>query len=183
MNFITKITPLLILLVFAAMNAPGVNAFEPDLSSEIQLDVKRAILQIKNRDPSVQKFFDNSAGYAIYPNVGKGGFMIGGAYGRGLVIVNEQVDGDTTVSQLSIGAQIGGQKYSLYIFFKDQVALERFKRENFEFSAQASAVAVTSGAAATTSYDDGVAVFIISDGGLMAEASIGGQRFTYEPRN
>lgn len=183
MKFITKITPVLILLAFAAINAPGVKAFEPDLSSEIQLDVKRAILQIKNRDPSVQKFFDNSAGYAIFPNVGKGGFMIGGAYGRGLVIVNEQVDGNTSVSQLSIGAQIGGQKYSLYIFFKDQVALERFKRENFEFSAQASAVAVTSGAASTTSYDDGVAVFTISDGGLMAEASIGGQRFTYEARN
>lgn len=183
MNFITKISPLLILLAFAAMNPPGVKAFEPDLSSEIQLDVSRAILNIRERDPSVQTFFDNSAGYAIFPSVGKGGFMIGGAYGRGLVIVNQQVDGDTTVSQLTLGAQIGAQKYSLYIFFKDQVSLERFKRENFEFSAQASAVAVTSGAAATTSYDNGVAVFTISDGGLMAEASIGGQRFTYEARD
>lgn len=183
MNFITKIATFLILLTFAAMNAPGVKAFEPDLSSEIELDVKRAILNIKTRDPSVQKFFDNSAGYAIFPNVGKGGFMLGGAYGRGLVIANEQVDGDTTVSQLTLGAQVGGQKYALYIFFKDQVALERFKRENFEFSAQASAVAVTSGAAATTSYDQGVAVFTISGGGLMAEASVGGQRFSYQARD
>lgn len=183
MNFITKIAPLLILLAFAAMNPPGVAAFEPDLSSEIELDVKRAILNLRKSDPSIQKFFDNSAGYAVFPNVGKGGFMIGGAYGRGLVIVNQQVDGDATVSQLTLGAQIGAQKYSLYIFFKDQVALERFKREHFEFSAQASAVAVTSGAAATTSYDGGVAVFTISDGGLMAEASVGGQRFSYNPRN
>jgi len=157
-------------------------AFEPDLSSELQLDVARAILNLKQRDPGVQKFFDSAAGYAVFPNVGKGGFMIGGAYGKGLVIVNEQVDGYSTVTQFTIGAQIGAQKYSLYIFFKDQVALEYFKRENFEFSAQATAVAVTAGAAANTSYDAGVAVFTIADGGLMAEATLGGQQFTYEPR-
>lgn len=157
-------------------------AFEPNLNSELELDVARAILNLKQRDPGVQKFFDNAAGYAVFPNIGKGGFMIGGAYGRGLVIVNEQVDGDSTMTQFTIGAQIGAQKYSLYIFFKDQVALEYFKRENFEFSAQATAVAVTAGAAANTSYDAGVAVFTIADGGLMAEATLGGQQFTYEPR-
>ena len=157
-------------------------AFDPNLNDELELDVARAILNIKKRDPGVQKFFDNAAGYAVFPNVGKGGFMLGGAYGRGLVIVNEQVDGDTTVTQFTIGAQVGAQKYSLYIFFRDQVALERFKRENFEFSAQASAVAVTAGAAANTSYDAGVAVFTIADGGLMAEATLGGQQFSYKPR-
>jgi lipid-binding SYLF domain-containing protein len=157
-------------------------AFEPDLNSELQLDVARAILNLKERDPGVQKFFDSAAGYAVFPNVGKGGFMIGGAYGKGLVIVNEQVDGYSTVTQFTIGAQIGAQKYSLYLFFKDQVALEYFKRENFEFSAQATAVAVTAGAAANTSYDAGVAVFTIADGGLMAEATLGGQQFSYEPR-
>jgi lipid-binding SYLF domain-containing protein len=159
-----------------------VAAFEPDLNSELQLDVARAILNLKQRDPGVQKFFDNAAGYAVFPNVGKGGFMLGGAYGKGLVIVNEQVDGYSTMTQFTVGAQIGAQKYSLYIFFKDQVALEHFKRENFEFSAQATAVAVTAGAAANTSYDAGVAVFTIADGGLMAEATIGGQQFSYEPR-
>jgi lipid-binding SYLF domain-containing protein len=173
---------LLTLALLVTVPNGRVAAFEPSLNDELELDVARAILNLKQRDPGVQKFFDNAAGYAVFPNVGKGGFMLGGAYGKGLVIVNEQVDGDTTVTQFTIGAQIGAQKYSLYIFFRDQVALERFKQENFEFSAQATAVAVTAGAAANTSYDAGVAVFTIADGGLMAEATIGGQQFSYEPR-
>jgi lipid-binding SYLF domain-containing protein len=176
-RIVTLITTLLLLA-----GSPPAAAFEPDLNDQMQLEVARAILNIKKRDPGVQKFFDNAAGYAVFPNVGKGGFMIGGAWGKGLVIVNGQVDGYSTVTQFTIGAQIGAQKYSLYLFFKDQVALEYFKRENFEFSAQASAVAVTNGAAANTSYDAGVAVFTIADGGLMAEATIGGQQFSYEPR-
>jgi lipid-binding SYLF domain-containing protein len=176
-RIVTLITTLLLLA-----GSPPAAAFEPDLNDQMQLEVARAILTIKKRDPGVQKFFDNAAGYAVFPNVGKGGFMIGGAWGKGLVIVNGQVDGYSTVTQFTIGAQIGAQKYSLYLFFKDQVALEYFKRENFEFSAQASAVAVTNGAAANTSYDAGVAVFTIADGGLMAEATIGGQQFSYEPR-
>ena len=147
-----------------------VAAFEPDLNSELQLDVARAILNLKQRDPGVQKFFDNSAGYAVFPNVGKGGFMIGGAYGKGLVIVNEQVDGYSTMTQFTVGAQIGAQKYSLYIFFKDQVALEHFKRGNFEFGAQASAVAITKGASADANYDKGVVIFTHAGGGLMVEA-------------
>lgn len=181
-HFMKRLILIFVSSILLSLLAAEAQAFEPDLSSEIELDVTRAILNIKEQDPSIQRFFDESAGYAVYPNVGKGGFMLGGAYGRGLVIVNEQVDGETTVSQISLGAQIGGQKYSLYIFFKDQVALEYFKRENFEFSAQASAVAATAGAAAGTSYDGGVAVFIIADGGLMAEASVAGQKFTYKPR-
>jgi len=173
---------LLAAALFVMAPTDRASAFEPDLNNELELDVARAILNIKQRDPGVQAFFDNAAGYAVFPNVGKGGFMIGGAYGKGLVIVNEQVDGYTTMTQFTVGAQIGAQKYSLFIFFKDQVALEYFKRENFEFSAQATAVAVTAGAAANTSYDAGVAVFTITDGGLMAEATIGGQQFSYEPR-
>lgn len=178
MNRIARLLALLSLLSLG----PTAMAFDPDLNDEMQLDVARAILTLKQRDPGVQKFFDNSAGYAVFPSIGKAGFMIGGAYGRGLVIVNEQVDGDATMTQFTIGAQIGAQKYSMVIFFKDQVALEYFKRENFEFSAQATAVAVTNGAAANTSYDAGVAVFTIADGGLMAEATLGGQQFSYEPR-
>lgn len=165
-----------------ALGCGNATAFDPNVNDAMELDVARAILNIRKRDPGIQKFFENSAGYAVFPSVGKGGFMIGGAYGKGLVIANQQVDGYTTVTQFTIGAQVGAQKYSLFIFFRDQVALEHFKRENFEFSAQATAVAVTAGAAANTSYDAGVAVFMIAEGGLMAEASVGGQRFTYTPR-
>ncbi len=158
-------------------------AFEPDTANKMELEVARAILDIKTKDPGIQRFFDDSAGYAVFPSVGKGGIVVGGAFGRGLVIVNEQVDGFASLSQATIGLQLGGQKYSQFIFFKDQTALNHFKRGNFEFGAQATAVAITAGASADAAYDAGVAVFTIAGGGLMAEASIGGQRFSYEPKN
>lgn len=169
------------LLLISVFSAP-LMAFEPDSSDKMQLDVKVAILDIKARDPGIQAFFDNSAGYAVYPSVGKGGFIVGGAFGRGLVLVNEQVDGYTSLSQATIGLQIGGQKYAQFIFFKDETALNHFKRGNFEFGAQASAVAITAGASADAAYDTGVAVFTVAAGGLMLEGTVGGQRFSYEPR-
>lgn len=160
-----------------------VEAFEPNTSNEMELDVQKAILEILDKSPGMQKFFDESEGYAVFPSVGKGGFVVGGAFGRGLVIVNEQVDGYTSLSQATIGAQIGGQKYSQFIFFKDQNALDNFKRGNFEFSAQASAVAITASTSVDTNYDAGVAVFTHAGGGLMAEATLGGQKFSYAPKN
>jgi lipid-binding SYLF domain-containing protein len=161
----------------------NVLAFEPDTSDKMELDVKRAILEIKQKNPGIERFFEGAAGYAVFPSVGKGGLVVGGAFGRGLVIVNEQVDGYTSLSQATIGAQIGGQKYAQFIFFKDETALNSFKRGNFEFGAQASAVAITAGASVDANYDGGVAVFTNAGGGLMAEASVGGQRFKYEPKN
>jgi len=160
----------------------GVWAFEPDVNDELQLDVAKAILAIKRADPGIQAFFDNAAGYAVFPSVGKGGLVVGGAYGKGLVIVDEQVDGYTSMVQATIGLQIGGQKYAQFIFFKDDVAIGHFQRGNFEFGAQASAVAITKGASADASYDGGVAVFTHAAGGLMVEGSVGGQQFTYEPK-
>ena len=158
------------------------SAFEPDTKDAMELDVARAIVNIKQADPGIETFFENAAGYAVFPSVGKGGFVIGGAYGKGLVIVNEQVDGYTSMSQATVGLQAGGQKYAQFIFFRDQAALEGFKRGNFEFGAQASAVAVTKGASADANYDKGVVVFTQAGGGLMLEGSVGGQKFTYEPK-
>lgn len=155
-------------------------AFEPDTNNSLQLDVKKAIIDIKAADPGIETFFENAAGYAVFPSVGKGGIVIGGAYGKGLVIVNEKVDGYTTMSQATIGLQLGGQKYAQFIFFKDDTAIGHFKRGNFEFGAQASAVAITAGASRDAAYDSGVAVFTQAQGGLMFEGTIGGQRFTYQ---
>ena len=177
----TLLTTLLIVLLLAVFASP-LSAFEPNTSDKLELEVARAILDIKSADPGIETFFENAAGYAVYPSVGKGGFVVGGAYGKGLVIVNEQVDGHTTMTQASIGLQVGGQKYSQFIFFRDQVALEHFKRGNFEFGAQASAVAATAGASADANYNQGVAIFTHASGGLMAEGSVGGQRFTYAPK-
>ena len=156
-------------------------AFEPDPNDKQQLAAAEAILDITEKDPSIQRFFDESAGYAVFPTVGKGGVGIGGARGKGLVIVNGKVVGHTTLTQLTVGLQLGGQTYSEFIFFKDNAALEQFQRGDFEMGAQASAVAVTAGASADANYDKGVAVFTNVTGGLMYEATISGQNFKYEP--
>ena len=171
----------IILSIAALLMAGPVFAFQPDVNDELQLDVAKAILAIKRADPGIETFFDNAAGYAAFPSVGKGGIVVGGAYGKGLVIVGERVDGRTTMTQATVGLQLGGQVYSQFIFFKDEAAIANFKRGNFEFGAQASAVAATKGASADTSYDKGVAVFTNASGGLMVEGSVGGQKFTYEP--
>jgi lipid-binding SYLF domain-containing protein len=165
-------------LIAALSNAMS---FEPDTSDQLQLDVAKAILDIKKADPGIEKFFDSAAGYAVFPEVGKGGIGLGGAYGKGLVIVGDKAIGRTSLNQVTIGLQLGGQVYQQFIFFKDVTALENFQRGNFEFGAQASAVAITLGASADATYDNGVAVFTHTEGGLMLEASIGGQKFTYYP--
>ncbi len=166
--------------ILGLLSSSAAFAFEPDTSDALQLDVAKAILDVKKADPGIETFFENSAGYAVFPKVGKGGIGVGGAYGKGLVIAGDKAVGRTSLSQVSIGLQLGGQVYAEFIFFKDEVALKSFERGNFEFGAQASAVAVSAGASADADYDKGVAIFTHVGGGLMAEASVGGQKFTYE---
>lgn len=147
-------------------------------------------------------FFDTAYGYALFPSVGKGGFGIGGAYGEGRVYAKKKYVGDTSLSQLTIGLQLGGQAYSQIIFFQDKRAFNEFTGGNFEFGAQATAVAITAGASASATttgssatasggknnaetkgkYYKGMATFTVAKGGLMYEASIGGQKFKYTPK-
>ena len=150
-------------------------------------------------------FFAKSYGYAVFPTIGKGGIGIGGAYGKGRVYAQDNYVGDTSVTQLSVGFQLGGQAYSQIIFFEDKRAFDEFTSGNFEFGAQASAVAITAGASAEatttgtsagasggkhdattttvgTEFHKGMAVFTVAKGGLMYEASIGGQKFSYTPK-
>jgi lipid-binding SYLF domain-containing protein len=162
-------------------------------------------------DDTIQRFrvaekdanlFDTAYGYAVFPTIGKAGAVLGAAHGTGRVYVNGQHVADTTMNQLSVGPQLGGQAYSQVIFFEDKRAFDEFASGHYEFGAQASAVAITAGASAqattggagvgasgtrnhaTTAshYRDGMAVFTIAKGGLMHEASIGGQRFSYRPK-
>lgn len=140
---------------------------------------RSALASFIDKDPGLQRWVDQAHGYAVFPNIGKGGFWIGGGFGRGVVFEQGRPVGRASVSQATIGPQIGAQSYSQVIFFRDEKALRRFQREQFEFSAQATAVAATEGRAATTSYEKGVAVFNHARGGLMAEASVGGQKFRY----
>jgi lipid-binding SYLF domain-containing protein len=141
--------------------------------------VAEAIANFKNHDPDLKLFFEKAYGYAVFPTVGKGGIGIGGAYGQGEVYKKGKFIGTTSLSQLTIGFQLGGQAYSELIFFKDQKTLTDFTAGNFEFGAQVSAVAVTAGASADADYNNGVAIFTLARGGLMYEASVGGQKFTF----
>ncbi len=173
-------TALLFITFVLLASTSSLWAFEPDTSDELQLSVAKAILDLKNKDPGMKKFFDGAAGYAVFPSVGKGGIGIGGAHGKGIVIVDNKAVGRTSLSQVTVGFQLGGQVYAQFIFFKDATALGHFQRGNWEMGAQASAVAVTLGASADADYDKGVAVFTNVGGGLMYEASVGGQKFKYE---
>ena len=148
---------------------------------EIQSESQRAMERFVATDSSMEAHFQNAYGYAIFPNVGRGGAGVGGAYGRGTVYEQGDLIGYCDLSQGTIGFQLGGQAYSQVIFFQHKGALDRFTSGEFAFAAQASAVAATAGASADAAYDGGVMVFTMTRGGLMYEASIGGQKFTFEP--
>jgi len=139
---------------------------------------KKALLK---QNSSLEVFFSDSAGYVIFPNVGKGGFIVGGASGNGAVYENGELIGMADLKKLNIGLQAGGQAIIEVIFFETKTDLERFKENKFQFAAEASAVAVKSGIAFNAKYKDGVAVFALPKAGLMADASVGGQKFKYKP--
>lgn len=181
------------LLLFSLLAAPFASALADEYSDTIKLF----------RDAGAsKKLFDTAYGYAVFPTIGKGGMVLGAAHGSGRAYVGGKHVGDTSMTQLTVGPQLGGQAYSQIIFFQDKRAFSDFASGNFEFGAQASAVAITAGASAqattggagvgasgtqnhaTTAshYHDGMAVFTIAKGGLMYEASIGGQKFSYRAK-
>jgi lipid-binding SYLF domain-containing protein len=147
-------------------------------------------------------FFQNSYGYAVFPTIGKGGLVVGGAHGSGHVYVHGKYVGDTSMTQVSVGLQAGGQAFSQIIFFEDKRAFDEFAKGNYEFGADASAVAITAAAGASAGttgasadasggkkdattagkYYKGVAVFTIVKGGAMYQATVAGQKFSYRPK-
>jgi len=153
------------------------------LTADLHHDVLNAVATFKKADPSIQTFFDNSAGYAVFPTITKGAMGVGAAHGDGEVIVHGLVIGTTSMTQVTVGAQLGGQQYSEIIFFDSKDALESFKGGHFTMAAQVSAVAAAEGASANAKYSSGVAVFTVAKGGLMYEASIGGQKFSFHPKD
>lgn len=156
----------------------------PQTASErdiLQQRATDALRTAESTDPSMREILSNAEGYAVFPSVGKGAAGVGGAYGRGILYENGQMVGYCDLSQATVGFQLGGQSYSQIIAFENQDALAQFKSGNFAFSAQATAVAVKSGAGANAKYTNGVAVFTMDEAGLMYEASIGGQKFSYQP--
>ncbi len=146
-----------------------------------QEDVAKAIAEFKRADSGIVKFFATAYGYAIFPSVGKGAVGIGGAHGKGHVYQRGRLIGRSTLTQVTVGLQLGGQAYREVIFFKDKTALDEFTRGNFTLSAQATAVALKAGVSANLAYNGGVAIVTMAKGGLMYEASVGGQKFSYKP--
>lgn len=150
--------------------------------ADIQSAADVALAKAQRTDPSLRSVFREAAGYAVFPSVGKGAVGVGGAYGKGVLYVNDRAVGYCDLSQASIGFQLGGQAYTEIIAFQTMQAVDKFKEGNFRFDAQATAVALKSGAGANAQYADGVAVFTMDEAGLMYEASIGGQKFSYQAK-
>ena len=191
MNRIVKFAVLLI-LVISASNFPNL----------AQADSYSDTIDIFKKSKAVKPFFKNAYGYVVFPTVGKGGWGIGGAYGKGRVYKGGKVTGTAKLFKVTIGFQLGGQAFSEIIFFRDKRAYDDFTSGEFEFDATASVVAITAGAQAKagtegvtagasagpetgvqakTKYRKGMAVFVHAKGGLMYEAAIGGQKFSFEP--
>lgn len=184
---------LLLLLIFTALTSTA-------FSNPAQANNTTEAIKNFKKSSQVNKFFSKAYGYAIFPTIGKGGFGIGGSYGEGSVFKQGKKTGTTSMAQVTIGFQLGGQAFSEIIFFENKQAYDKFTGGNFEFSAQASAVAINAGANAKTSttgtsagaatspdrneqqgiYQNGMATFTYIKGGLMYEAALGGQKFSFQ---
>ena len=156
---------------------------KPEDKAVLSAETNEAIAIMKAKDPSIQRFFDKSYGYAVLPKVFKGAFIAGGAYGRGEVYEKGKMVGYCNMSQASLGFSFGGEFFREIVFFRDKEDLDEFRiEEEYTFSAQVTGVALSAGVAAKADYKAGMAVFIMTDTGLMVDASLGGQKFNYEPK-
>ena len=172
-----RLPTLLTALLLVAAPAAAAVAGDDTLVS----DARAVIQTFKKKDSHIEKFFGSAVGYAVFPTIAKGGFVVGGAGGDGVLFVGGQPVGKSSMGQASVGFQLGGQTYSEIIFFENASTLNAFKKGNFALAAQASAVALSAGAAATANYENGVAIFTATKTGLMYEASVGGQKFGFQP--
>ena len=173
-------------LAIGALAAPafGKGSSEKSAAAQRQAvvsDADTTAAAFRKTDPGLSRFFDGAVGYAVFPSVGKGAVGIGGAHGKGVLFERGKPVGETSLTQVTVGAQLGGQAYSEVVFFETEHALSRFKRGEFAMAAEVSAVVAASGASADAKYANGVAVFTMTKGGLMAEASVGGQKFGFTP--
>ena len=166
---------LVVLFVIATSATAQVGAWVP----KAEENAEKTITTFKEKNDKMHSYFEESYGYVVFPSVGKGGIVLGGAHGRGIVYEQGASIGAAKMTQVTVGFQWGGQAYSEVLFFKDKAALDSFKNSELEFAGQVSAVAITLGASADIAYENGVAVYTLTKGGLMYEASLGGQKFKF----
>jgi lipid-binding SYLF domain-containing protein len=171
----------MVLAVLLAASVGRSQAASDDTAKSIQ-SAEGTIANFKRTDPDFSGFLERSAGYAVFPTVGKGAVGVGAAHGSGVLFNHAgKALGKATLNQVTVGLQLGGQSYSEIIVFETPKAMSDFESGDFAFAAQVSAVAVKAGAAASAKYQNGVAVFTATKAGLMYEASVGGQKFHFEP--
>ena len=175
-----KLQALILFLGF--MTSFSLSAQVGGWNPELVKDSQEALNKMIKATSKLQTFKSKAYGYVVFPKVTKAGVGIGGAAGRGAVFKNGVVVGSANLKQASIGLQLGGQQYSEVIFFENKKAFDNFINGKLKFDAQASAVAITEGASIDVAYNEGVAVFTKTKGGLMFEASIGGQHFKFKPK-
>ncbi len=149
--------------------------------ADLQEAARATLTDMEQLDPSLRERIAKAEGMVLFPEVGKGAFVVGGAYGRGVVYERGKMIGYADLTSATVGLQAGGQSYDELILFENAAPLDEFRRGQLRFTANMSAVALTSGVAATTPYQNGVAVFVRPRGGLMAEAAVGGQSFRFVP--
>jgi len=171
------IKPVLTALLLATLG----QAFTVMAGGDLGAEAKTAISNLQSADSALTNLFNNSAGYAVFPSVGKGGLIFGAEHGNGVVFENGKPVGEATLTEINVGPQVGGEAFYEVIFFETAEALANFKEGHFEMSAKVDAVAAAEGAALNAKYRDGVIVFTLPRNGLMAQAAIGGQKFSYKP--
>jgi lipid-binding SYLF domain-containing protein len=175
-----RIVGVLALVLAAGMGANHARAAED--TPKLIHEANTTLAAFKATDPALSSFFDRAAGYAIFPSISKVAVGVGGARGSGVLFDKHgHPVGKATLSQLSVGVQLGGQSYAEIIFFETPQKLAEFKAGSFALSAEASAVALKTGSSANARFQNGIAVFTATKQGLMFEAAVGGQKFEFEP--
>jgi lipid-binding SYLF domain-containing protein len=173
------ITPCIILLLMGGCSTVPKTDEQKDV---LTAEVNSAVSLFQAKDPSINRFFESSYAYAVLPKVFKGGFWVGGAGGRGEVFEERKMTGYCRMSQATLGFTFGGEYFREIVFFRDKEDFDKFTAGEYTFAAQVTGVALSAGAAAKTDYKAGMAVFIMSDVGLMVDASLGGQKFNYSSK-
>jgi lipid-binding SYLF domain-containing protein len=181
-RFIPALAAALSVALLTALPAQSAEKKEPtpaEARAQLAKDVKSTIAAFKKADPGIDRFFKQSAGYVVFPDIGKVGLIVAVGDAQGEVYEKGKVIGTASMSFGTVGLQAGAQVYSQIIFFQEAAAIDRFKQNKFEFTANASAVIVKAGAAKAAEYRDGVAVFTHTKGGAMVEAALGTQKFKF----
>lgn len=178
LQLLTFVIAAMLMIVGGCSTAPATSPGKAALESQAEATLMLA----KGNDATFQGLLDKSMGYAVFPDVGKGAVGLGGAYGKGVLYEKGKVVGYTDLTQATLGVQLGGQSYAEILVFNTHDALTMFKARDITFDAQASAVAIESGSSANAKFRNGIAVFTMGESGLMYEASVGGQRFDYLPK-